>query len=69
MISAQRENDMKSLALLMGAQKLIDECEMLKKEGEGGTDKFKINMKDLENTYLQIKEIYLAGRQVRRPDR
>ena len=59
MINAQKERELKSLALLIEAQKLIDECEMLKKEGKDDTDKFKINMKGLEKIYLQIKEIYL----------
>lgn len=59
MISAQRESDLKSLALLIEAQKLIDECEMLKKEGKDDADKFKTNMKDLEKIYFQIKKIYL----------
>lgn len=62
MIITQKENDMKSLALLMEAQKLIDECEMLKKESKDGTDKFKINMKNLEKIYLRIKEIYIVRR-------
>lgn len=69
MINAQRERDMRSLALLIEAQKLLDECEMLKKEGKDDTSKFKADMKDLRETYLQIKEIYptcrQAGRKIR----
>lgn len=60
MVNAQREMDVKSLALLIEAQKLLDECEILKKEGKDDTPKFKSGLKELGKVYLQIKEIYLT---------
>jgi len=66
MIIARGERKMKALALLIEAQKLLDECAMMKKEGKDDTDKFRINRKNLDKIYLQIKEIYLACREVRK---
>lgn len=59
-VTAQRERTVQASTLLVEAQRLIDECEALRKEEKDGTHKFKTNLEDLQKIYLQIKEIYSA---------
>ncbi len=60
MITAHRDNSVKALALLVQAQRIIDECEVLKKQPGFDMHKFNSKLKELEKIYLNIKNIYTA---------
>ncbi len=58
MTISQKENSLKTRALLAEAQEIIDACGELKKEDKLDTQAFNLRLKELEKIYLQIKDIY-----------
>jgi len=58
MITAYRGNSMESLELLSQAQKIIEECEILKKQPKIDTPHLNTKLSELEKIYLNIKTIY-----------
>jgi len=60
MIIAHRGNRVKALTLVVQAQRIIDECEVLKKREKIDTHDFNLKLKELEEIYLRIKDIYTA---------
>lgn len=58
MIGAHSQRDIKSLSLLVEAQKLLDQCQILEQEQKIDTDEFNATLKKLKEIYLQIKDTY-----------
>lgn len=57
---SHRETCAKALALLVQAQKALDECQALEKQGKGNAAEFDRKLKDLKMHYLLIKELTIA---------
>jgi len=57
MIISRNGNCAKMLALLVEAQKILDECLTLKKQDKGDSQSFNLKLKELKEIYLHIKDI------------
>jgi methyl-accepting chemotaxis protein len=58
MILAHKDASIKSLVLLVEAQKILDECKALRNLENGDSHEFDVKMKELSKIYSHIQEIY-----------
>lgn len=58
MVISHKDSDASALALLVEAQKILDECKMLQSHNKGGTNTFNSKLHELKKIYPLIKNIY-----------
>jgi len=65
MTIAHIDNRARALALMVEAQRILDECEALKKQAKFDVHTLDFKLNELKKIYLHIKDIYAAKRQNR----
>lgn len=58
---AHKDNCLKAQYLLLEAQKIIDECRLLKAQAKLDTGEFNLKLEKLNKLYLAIKDIYKSS--------
>jgi len=62
MIIAQNEASLKSLSLLVEAQKIISECKALRSRNRADTGEFEAKLQELTRIYSSIQDIYAVNK-------